>query len=291
VTEISVGIVCRNEARKLGECLASVAWADEVIVMDLESTDESARVAEQRGARVLRHEPVPIVELVRNEVADAARGAWMLVLDPDERASPRLEQELRAASTREDVDAVVIPRTNVDFGHPPQDPAQRYEPQLRMYRRERVRWPTEPNRLPTVPEERLLRLPADDELVILHERNQSIPEVVERIMRYAPAEAQTMIDRGEVFTARAMFGTLGGKARRYFIQGRAFEDGVPGVMRAWTLLNFHFYVWAAFWQMSGAKRTAEDDAYARRIGRTLQALRWPYRAARAPARLVRRARR
>src|SRR4051812_32651292 len=82
LTRISVGIVCRNEARKLRECLESVTWADEVIVMDLESSDGSAELAEQHGAQVLRRQPVPIVELVRNEVGDAASGEWMLVLDP-----------------------------------------------------------------------------------------------------------------------------------------------------------------------------------------------------------------
>jgi glycosyltransferase involved in cell wall biosynthesis len=287
---ISAVIVCRNEARKLGRCLASVAWVDEVVVMDLESSDGSADVARAQGAKVLTRSPVPIVELVRNEAADEAESDWVLVLDPDEHVQPRLEQALRNASARDDIDAVVIPRMNIDFGHPPLDPGQRYEPQLRMYRKDRVRWPVEPNRLPKVPEDRLLRLPHDDELVIVHDRNQTIPEVVERIMRYAPAEAQAMIDRGEVFSADAMFAALGGRAHRYFIGGRAFDDGIPGIMRAWTLLNFHFYVWAAFWQMSGAPRTEADDRRVGKIGRRIEGVRKVARLARAPLRAVRRRR-
>ena len=61
-SRISVCIVCRNEADKLGPCLESVAWADEVIVMDLESSDASAETAETHGARVVRRAPLPIVE-------------------------------------------------------------------------------------------------------------------------------------------------------------------------------------------------------------------------------------
>lgn len=285
--KISVCIVCRNEARKLASCLPTVAWADEVIVMDLASEDDSVEIARTHGAAVIEHEPVPIVELVRNEIADAARGDWILALDPDEQVTPGLAAELQSIRERSDIDAVYIPRMNIDFGYSPSNALQRYEPQLRMYRREKVRWPLLPNRLPTVPEGRTLRLPARDEFVLIHDRNQSIPEAVERIMRYAPAEARAMIERGETFTARAMAAALRGKADKYFVQGRAFDDGVPGVMRAWILLNFHFYVWAAFWHMSGAERTAADDRFVRKLARPVYGLFGCARVAAATTRRIR----
>ena len=103
---ISVCIVCRNEADKLAGCLDSVTWADEVVVMDLSSTDGSAELARERGARVLEHEPVPIVELVRNEVGAAATGDWILALDPDERVADGLPDELRRICRRDDIDMV-----------------------------------------------------------------------------------------------------------------------------------------------------------------------------------------
>ena len=262
---VSACIVCRNEADRLADCLESVAWADEVLVLDLESTDGSAAVARERGASVVVHPPVEIVEPVRNEIAGRASGTWILVVDPDERVSPGLADELRRASERVDVDAVVVPRMNYDFGYPPTSPLQRYEPQLRMYRRSAVSWPAFPNALPEVPEERLLRLPPSDGLVLVHERNRTVPEALDRVRRYAPAQAQAMIDAGQVFTARAMLVALGEKSYRHFVQGRAFRDGVPGVMRAGVLVAFHVYVWAAFWHQSGAQRTAEDDRLLRRV--------------------------
>jgi glycosyltransferase involved in cell wall biosynthesis len=285
--KISVCIVCRNEARKLALCLPSVAWADEVIVMDLSSEDDSVGIARAHGATVIEHEPVPIVELVRNEIADAADGEWVLALDPDEQVTPGLAAELQSISERSNVDAVYIPRMNIDFGHAPSNALQRYEPQLRMYRREKVRWPLLPNKLPTVPEDRTLRLPSRDEFVLIHDRNQSIPEAVERIMRYAPAEARAMIERGETFTARAMAAELREKADKYFVQGRAFDDGVPGVMRAWILLNFQFYVWAAFWHMSGAERTAADDRFVRKLARPVYGIFGAARFAAAARRQIR----
>lgn len=287
---ISVCIVCRNEADRLEPCLDSVGWADEILLLDLDSTDGSAELAERHGARVIRRDAAPIVELVRNEIAAAARNDWILALDPDERVTPGLAAELAsvAAGERGDPDAVIMPRMNYDLGYPPSHPLQRYEPQLRMYRRSRVEWPAVPNALPAVAEERLHRIAQRDELVLIHDRSRNITEVLERSVRYASRQAQSMIDRGERFTARRMLGTLGGSLYKHFFRAQAWRDGVPGFFRAGILVGFHFYVWAAFWQQSGRGRTADDDRTMRRLGLAAEAMRRVIRVAGWPARVLRR---
>lgn len=288
---VSVCIVCRNEADKLGPCLESAAWADEIVVLDLESADGSAELARELGARVITHEPVPVVEAVRNVVADAAGGEWILALDPDERVSPGLKDELLRLRHRSDIDAVAIPFMNYDLGYPALHAVHRYDPKPRFYRRERVRWPEVPNALPDIAPERLLRLPGRDDVVMIHDRNRTVAEAIERALRYAPAEAQAMVDRGQVFTARAMLRTLGGKAYKQFVVARPWREGVPGFLRAGILVAFHLYVWAAFWQQSGATRTPEDDDLMRRIGHVVETLRMPGRIGRRAVRLVKSARR
>jgi glycosyltransferase involved in cell wall biosynthesis len=283
---VSVCIVCRNEEDKLGPCLESAAWADEVIVLDLESTDESAKLARQHGARVIVHAPVPVVEAVRNVVADAATGEWILAMDPDERVSPGLRDELLRLRHRSDIDVVAIPFMNYDLGYPASHPMHRYDPKPRFYRRGRVHWPTVPNALPQVSPDRVLQLPSRDDVVMVHDRNRNIPEAIERALRYAPAEAQSMIDRGQVFTAHAMLRTLGGKAYKQFVAGRPWRDGVPGFLRAGILVAFHFYVWAAFWQLSGARRTPEDDRLMTNVGLAVETARLPGRVAKRVVRLV-----
>jgi len=285
---ISVCVVCRNEADKLEACLDSAAWADEILVIDLQSADGSAAVAKRHGATVVTREPFPIVEPLRNELAARARGDWILALDPDERISPGLAEELRRVASRDDVDLVEIPFQHWDFGHPPTHRLHRYDPKPRFYRRERVAWPDEPNTLPRVAPERVHRLPDRDDLVIVHDRNRTVAEAIDRALRYAPAEARARIDAGETFTARAMFRRLAQKSRRQFLDARAFDDGVPGIVRAATLVAFDFYVWAAFWQLSGARRTPEDDRYVRRVGRTVDVAWRAFRAVRAPLRRLRR---
>jgi glycosyltransferase involved in cell wall biosynthesis len=283
---ISVCVVCRNEADKLGPCLESVTWADEIVVLDLESSDRSAEVAHEHGARVIRHHAVPIVEAVRNVVADAATGEWVLALDPDERVTPGLRDELLRVRHRTDVDAVSIPYLNYDLGYPESRPPVGYSARPRFYRRSSVRWPEIPNALPEIAANRLLALSARDELVIVHDRNRTVAEAIERALRYAPAEAQAMVDRGDVFTARAMLGALAGKIHKHFVVARPWRDGVPGFLRAGILVAFYFYVWAAFWQLSGRGRAPEDDRFTRRASLPLRLVRVLGYALR-PIRLVR----
>ncbi|HZB43382.1 MAG TPA: glycosyltransferase [Ilumatobacter sp.] len=265
-TAITACVVCHDEGDRLGPCLASLAWASETIVMDLASGDDSVAVAQRAGARVLHHEPVPIVERVRNEVASAATTDWILVVDPDERVTPGLAAALQEAAADEGVDAVVVPRMNCDFGFEPTHWTQRYEPQLRMYRRSAVAWPTRPNKLPTVAPDRTLRLPGRDELVLRHERSRTIAEVLERSVRYAPVQAQAMLAEGQRFTAGAMLRALGREVRSKLIDSQAWRDGVPGLMRGGVLVGFKFYVWAELWRISGVGRDPDDEPVVRRVG-------------------------
>lgn len=77
-------VVTLNESRRLRACLDSLSFCDELIVVDLGSTDDSVLIAEDCGARVIRHDRLPIVEMIRDKVKDEARNDWLVFLDPDE---------------------------------------------------------------------------------------------------------------------------------------------------------------------------------------------------------------
>lgn len=288
---VSACIVCRNEADRLEACLRSVAWADEVVVMDLASSDGSADVAARLGARVVRRDPAPFVELVRNEIAAQATGEWILVVDPDERVSEGLADELRRVRHRTDVDVVLVPRTNLDLGAIPSNPLHRYEFQPRMYRASTITWPEQIHALPSTTEDRVLRLDARDELVLVHERSRSVAEILDRVIRYAPAEAERMLASGQGFTASAMIGDLVVRSHKQLVLGRAWDDGVPGVLRALLLVSSRVYTWVALWQLSGSPRTERDDRLLRRVGALLVAGAGIARAVLAPYRLVKKLRR
>ena len=123
-----------------------------------------------------------------------------------------------------------------------------------MYRHRAVKSPI-PNRLPTVADERTYRIANDDELALVHDGIVTFRKRSNHAIRYAPAQAQSMIDEGQTFSAKAMLVALARQTEKEFFRGRAWDDGVPGILRAAILVQYKFYVWAAFWQLWAAPNT------------------------------------
>ncbi len=92
---LSVVILTKNESDRIRDCLDSVQWADEVLVVDDESTDETPAIAASLGARVIRRK-MDLEGRHRNWAYGQARHEWVLSLDADERVTPELAQEIHA---------------------------------------------------------------------------------------------------------------------------------------------------------------------------------------------------
>jgi glycosyltransferase involved in cell wall biosynthesis len=101
---LSVILIARDEATNLPDCLASVAFADEVVVVEHGSADNTADLARSLGARVIQTPDWPGFGAQKNRALDAAHGRWVLSIDADERVSPGLAQEILAGI--QSVDAV-----------------------------------------------------------------------------------------------------------------------------------------------------------------------------------------
>jgi glycosyltransferase involved in cell wall biosynthesis len=108
---LSVVIITRNEAANIKACIDSVAFADEVVVLDNASTDDTAERARACGARVEVAPDWPGFGPQKNRALALARGRWVLSLDADERISPGLADEIRTV-VRQDPQAVAyqLPR-------------------------------------------------------------------------------------------------------------------------------------------------------------------------------------
>ena len=94
---LSVIVITRNEAAHIGDCLDSVAFADEIIVLDSGSTDATREIARARGARVEVAPDWPGFGPQKNRALALATGDWVLSIDADERVTPELAGAIRQA--------------------------------------------------------------------------------------------------------------------------------------------------------------------------------------------------
>src|ERR1700730_14475904 len=132
---ISVAIVAMDEEANIGRTLASVRWADEIVLVDSGSKDRTCEIARAQGARV-------VVEPWRGYVAqkqyaiDLCTKEWVLLLDADEEVSPALAEEIRAAIAGPDaVSGYQLPRKNLFLGRWMRHGGFYPDPKLRLFRR------------------------------------------------------------------------------------------------------------------------------------------------------------
>lgn len=113
---LTVVITAHNESAHIQECVRSALFLTQnVVVCDLESTDNTANLARNAGAQVHTMERVPYVELIRMASIKISTGDWVLILDPDERIPQELVQEIASILPQTTHSYFKIPRKNI-FG-------------------------------------------------------------------------------------------------------------------------------------------------------------------------------
>jgi len=117
-TGISAVVITLNEERNIADCLASVAWMDEIVVVDACSTDRTVELARRFTDKIFVR-PWPGYGLQKNFGIDQATADWILIVDADERVSPELQADIRKVSAlppNDKISAYRVPRRNYYYG-------------------------------------------------------------------------------------------------------------------------------------------------------------------------------
>ena len=95
MSRLTVTVIAWNEEERLRACLQSVAWADEIVVVDAESADKTVQIAREFTDKVSVR-VWPGFAIQKNFAIEQATGDWILSLDADERVTPELRERIRA---------------------------------------------------------------------------------------------------------------------------------------------------------------------------------------------------
>lgn len=140
---VSVTIITRDEAAHIEACIASVAWADEILVVDSGSTDDTVSRASRLGARVITHD-WPGYGAQKNFAAEAATHDWIFSIDADERVTPALAEAIRTRVSAAGPEAGFrVRRVTWHLGRWWRTTDWYPDHQLRLYHRRRASWRTQ----------------------------------------------------------------------------------------------------------------------------------------------------
>jgi len=245
-TPLTAVIITKNEAGRVRECLESVRWADEIIVLDDNSTDETVRISREFTDRVYQR-AMDNEGKHRNYAYSLAKNPWILSIDADERATPELREEITALlQSNPACNGYTIPRKNfmgktwLRYG------GMYPSAQLRLFRKDKFRYDEEAEVHPQayMPDPRGT-LKSD----ILHYTYRDFTDAVAKLDRQTDLEARKWFrEKRKV----GIWGTVRKMVDRFwrsYYSKKGYKDGVNGLFLAVNSGMYQFLSFAKYWEL------------------------------------------
>lgn len=253
---LSAIVITRNERSNISDCLQSLAFADEVIVLDHASTDGTAEIARSLGARVVVTEDWPGFGPQKNRVLDLAAGEWVLSIDADERVTPELREEILASITQPGIfTCFAIPRSSWFCGRFMRHSGWSPDYVDRLFRNGSARFSDDLVHERLVSEGPCQRLKQP----LLHYSFRDFSDVLQKVDRYSTASAAQAFSSGKrasVFTAVGH--GLWAFVRTYFLKV-GFLDGPQGLALAISSAEGSYYRYLKLWLMQEKIKQGSDS--------------------------------
>jgi glycosyltransferase involved in cell wall biosynthesis len=255
VPKLSVTVITRQESANIQGALESVAWADEIVVVDSESTDDTVAQAKLFTERVVVR-PWAGYAAQKNFAASLCAHDWILSLDADERVTPELAAEIRATLAAAPPHAAYrMPRVAHHLGRWIRTTDWYPDDQLRLYDRRAAQWSGAYVHESVVVNGTIGRLRHE----LHHYPYHDVADHLETIDRYTTLAAREMNEKGR----RSGLLQIGGHPpfaflRNYLLRG-GFRDGVPGLIISTLNAYYVFLKFSKLWQLQHSAGAAQHS--------------------------------
>jgi hypothetical protein len=233
---ITVGIIASKAADDIADCLESVAWADErLVILDTRSADATGSIAERLGARVVPHVFENFAQQ-RNFGLEIARGDWLFYIDTDERATPALSEEIRRATASGERSGWWVPRRNIILGHETRHGGWYPDYQLRLMRRDVVRYD------PAREVHEIVILPGEAGYLqepLVHYNYRTMAQFAAKQRQYTQYEARILRKQGIRPRPWTYFAQPWREFWRRYVTLEGYRDGWHG-LRLCLLVAYHY---------------------------------------------------
>lgn len=253
MARLSVVLIVRNEAANLRACLDSVKWADEIVVVDSGSHDDTTAIAREYTDKVFVERDWQGYGVQRQRAQAHASGDWILMVDADERVTPALRAAIETVVARDDRNVVgAVPRLSFCFGRFIRHGGWYPDYVTRLYPRARARYRDDPVHEKVHPDPGMstVRLNGD----LLHYTYRNLEHYLVKSASYAAAWATVRARDGR--RASLTQGVLHGVAcfMRMYVLRAGFLDGRAGLLLALLSAHSTFAKYADLWLRTQAKR-------------------------------------
>ncbi|MEQ1525776.1 MAG: glycosyltransferase family 2 protein [Gallionella sp.] len=221
--KVSVIIITKNEAMNIRACLESVVWADEIIVVDSGSTDDTLAICKELGAQVYAHD-WPGFGPQKNRALSYAKNEWVLSIDADERVTSELKAQLITAMQTKNIDGFYVPRLSQFCGKFIRHCGWYPDYILRLFRKSQGRFSDD------VVHERVIVNGSTGRLTspLLHYTYLTEEDVQRKTEQYAKAGAVKMLSAGKNVAALDAPIRAGWAFIRTYCLRLGFLDGIAG---------------------------------------------------------------
>jgi glycosyltransferase involved in cell wall biosynthesis len=242
---VSVVINTLNEERNIRACLETVTWADEIIIVDMHSDDDTFAIAREFTDQVFLHERVGYVEPARNFAIKQATQDWILVLDADERVTPELHMEIRELANRTvEESAFAIWIQEYQFGKFLNHTSFRLQKNIRLLRHSRCTW------LPVVHSRPIVDGTIGElESSIKHYSHLTVENYLSKLNRYTELEANERFAQGIRRPLWKAFYRGLGKFIKELIYYQGWKDGGHGWLSSALYGIYYFISEIKLWEL------------------------------------------
>jgi len=241
---LSVIVPCFNEEKMIGDCLASVRFAGEVLVVDSFSTDRTVEIARRHTERILQHE-FWSHGAQNNWAIPQARHDWVLVVDADERVTPELAQEIQNLLRNPRHDGYWLRRRNFFLGKEMRHGAGARDYVLRLFRRDKGRYQEKPVHSRV----ELSGLAGRCRAALLHYSYPSLDDYMRKGPRFVRGGAWMALERGAGSGPGWMLAHALGQFFKGYMLRAGFLDGAEGLVFAALESHRGFLKYARLWEL------------------------------------------
>ena len=222
---LSAVIISHNSAARIGPCLASVSFCDEIIVVDSGSTDATTDLARSAGAKVIAQAWLGYGPQKQFAVQQASFD-WVLCLDTDEYVSERLQKSIQAELLAPTARVFAIARCNRFLGRWLRHGEGYPDWGVRLFHRAAAAWSDDPVHEKVVTREQVARLQGD----LMHDSAETLERYLDKQNRYTTLQAEQMHQQGCTVTPFQLMLSPAARFIKLYLFRLGFLDGLPGLI-------------------------------------------------------------